>query len=97
MMESAFNNSIIKCDILEYIQRRLEKRGIEMNKYEKAILKEELTLRNLYLETQDPYYLAQYQAILMLEVNLDMKSFKELDNEVENLKRISNEESKNII
>lgn len=82
MMESAFNNSIIKCDILEYIQRRLEKRGIEMNKYEKTILKEELSLRNLYLETKDTYYLAQYQAILMLEVNLDMKSFKELDNEV---------------
>lgn len=90
-MESAIHNLIVKDDVLEYIQRSLQKRGNKMNRYEKAILKEELTLRNLYLETQDPYYLAQYQAILMLEVNLDMKSFKELDNEVENLKRISNE------
>lgn len=86
MMESAFNNSIIKCDILEYIQRRLEKGGIEMNKYEKAIIKEEVTLRNLYLETKDLYYLAQYQAILMLQVNLDMISFGDLDKKVNEIK-----------
>ena len=95
MIESVFNN-IIKCDILEYIERRLEKRGIEMNKYEKAIIKEEVTLRNLYLETKDTYYLAQYQAIMMLEVNLDMKSFEELDKEVKRITKITNEEKEMI-
>ena len=88
MMESAFNNSIIKCDILEYIQRRLEKRGIEMNKYEKTIKKEEETLRRLYKTSNDMYYLAQYQEILTLEVQLDMISYDELDKKVEELKEV---------
>lgn len=98
MIESNINLNYDRDDpVLIYIQNSLKKRGNKMNRYEKAILKEEKKLAQLFKETYDLYYLAQYQAILMLEVNLDMKSFKQLDNEVENLKRISNEESKNII
>lgn len=79
MMESTIHNSIVKDNVLEYIQRSLQKRGNKMNKYEKTIIKEEKKLAQLFKETYDLYYLAQYQAIVMLEVKLDMISFAELD------------------
>ena len=86
MMESTVHNSIVKDDVLEYIQRSLQKRGNKMNRYEKVILKEEKKLAQLFKETYDLYYLAQYQAIVMLEVKLDMISFAELDKKVNDIK-----------
>lgn len=87
MIESNINLNYDRDDpVMIYIQNSLQKRGIKMNKYEKAILKEEATLRKLYLETKDLYYLAQYQAILMLQVNLDMISFGDLDKKVNEIK-----------
>lgn len=86
MMESTIHNSIVKDDVLEYIQRSLQKRGNKMNRYEKAILKEEKKLAQLFKETYDLYYLSQYQAIVMLEVKLDMISFAELDKKVNDIK-----------
>lgn len=85
-MESTIHNSIVKDDVLEYIQRSLQKRGNKMNRYEKAILKEEKKLAQLFKETYDLYYLAQYQEIVMLEVKLDMISFTELDKKVNDIK-----------
>lgn len=85
-MESTIHNSIVKDDVLEYIQRSLQKRGNKMNRYEKVILKEEKKLAQLFKETYDLYYLAQYQAIVMLEVKLDMISFAELDKKVNDIK-----------
>lgn len=88
MMESTIHNSIVRENVLEYIQRSLQKRGNKMNKYEKAIKKEEETLRRLYKASNDMYYLAQYQEILILEVQLDMISYGELDKKVEELKEV---------
>lgn len=54
----------------------------------KQLKKEEETLRRLYKASNDMYYLAQYQEILTLEVQLDMISYGELDKKVEELKEV---------
>lgn len=89
MIESNINPNY-ECDdsVINYIQNSLKKRGNKMNKYEKAIKKEEETLRRLYKASNDMYYLAQYQEILTLEVQLDMISYGELDKKVEELKEV---------
>jgi hypothetical protein len=87
MIESNINLNYDRDDpVMIYIQNSLQKRGNKMNRYEKAILKEEKKLAQLFKETYDLYYLAQYQAIVMLEVKLDMISFAELDKKVNDIK-----------
>lgn len=87
MIESNINLNYDRDDpVMIYIQNSLKKRGNKMNRYEKVILKEEKKLAQLFKETYDLYYLAQYQAIVMLEVKLDMISFAELDKKVNDIK-----------